>query len=59
MLRKIHESDLIGKTIKSVDASVVNVVKLTFTDNSVLEVWAEDVVSTSFGNIPGILIEAP
>lgn len=59
MLRNIHESDLIGKTIKSVDASVVNVVKLTFTDNSVLEVWAEDVVSTSFGNIPGILIEAP
>jgi hypothetical protein len=58
MLRNIQESDLVGKTIKSVDVSAVNLLKLTFTDDTTAELWAEDAVNTSFGSIPGIFIEA-
>jgi hypothetical protein len=57
MLRNIEESDLVGKTIKSIDNTSVNVLKLTFTDDSTAVLWVEDVITTSFGNIPGILIE--
>lgn len=57
MLRKIVPADLNGKTIKSCDATSANVLKLTFTDDSTLELWAEDVVNTQYGNIPGILVE--
>jgi hypothetical protein len=32
----------VGKTIESVDESSINVVKLTFTDDTVYEIWAED-----------------
>jgi hypothetical protein len=57
MLREIKETDLIGKTIKSIDTSSVNVLKLTFTDDTTAVLWVENVITTSFGNIPGILIE--
>lgn len=59
MLRKLQENDLVGKTIQSAVTTSVNVVKLTFTDGTRAELWAEDAVYTPFGNIPGILIEDP
>lgn len=58
-MREVKESDLVGKTIKSIDTSAVNVLKLEFTDGSKLELWAEDAVHTQFGNIPGIFAEEP
>ncbi len=57
MLRDIQESDLVGKTIKSIDNTSVNVLKLTFADDTVAELWVEEVISTNYGNIAGILIE--
>jgi hypothetical protein len=56
-MRNIEEKDLVGKTIKSIDASSVNVLKLTFTDGTKLELWAEQAVHTNFGDIPGIFAE--
>lgn len=32
----------IGKTIQSIDASAINVVRITFTDGDCYEIWAED-----------------
>lgn len=32
----------IGKTVETVDASSINVVKITFTDGTHYEIWAED-----------------
>lgn len=57
MLRKATTADLIGKTIKNIDATSANVLKLIFSDDSTLELWAEDAVSTQYGNIPGIFVE--
>jgi hypothetical protein len=57
MLREIKESDLIGKTIKSIDNTSVNVLKLTFTDDSTAVLWVEDIVLTPWGNVAGLLIE--
>jgi hypothetical protein len=56
-MREVKESDLVGKTIKSIDNGSVNVLKLEFTDGSKLELWAEQAVSTQFGDIPGIFAE--
>jgi len=56
-MRKLEDKDLVGKTIKAIDNSSVNVVRLTFTDDTSLELWAEDAVHTQFGNIPGIFVE--
>ena len=56
-MRNIEEKDLVGKTIKSIDASSVNVLKLTFTDDTKLELWAEQAVHTTCGDIPGIFAE--
>ena len=56
-MREIKESDLVGKTIDRIDHTSVNVLKLTFTDGTKLELWAEDAVHTQFGNIPGIFAE--
>jgi hypothetical protein len=55
-MREIQPSDLIGKTIKSIDHTCVNVLSLTFSDDSVLELWAEDAINTQFGSIPGIFV---
>jgi hypothetical protein len=55
-MRKVEKSDLEGKTIKSVDNQAVNVLTLTFTDNSKLELTAEDAVHTIAGSIPGIFV---
>ena len=56
-LRKVKPKDLVGKTIQEVDNDCTNVLKLKFTDGSKAELWAEDAVQTSYGNIPGIFIE--
>ena len=56
-MREVKDTDLVGKTIESIDNTSVNVLKLTFTDGSKLELWAEQAVSTQFGDIPGIFAE--
>ena len=55
--RKIEDQDLVGKTIKSIDTTAVNVLKLVFTDDTSLELWAEDAVNTPYGSIPGIFVD--
>jgi hypothetical protein len=57
MLRFIREADLKGKTIKQVDTGAINVMRLTFTDDTTLEVWAEEALTTEMGSIPGIFVE--
>jgi len=59
--RKIRQEDLQGKTIAigGVDSSCCNVVKLTFTDGSKFELWAEDSLYTPAGYIPGIFVDDP
>jgi hypothetical protein len=56
-MRKIETSDLVGKTIRSIEHNSVNVLKLTFTDGTTLELWAEDAVYTPYGNIAGFYVE--
>lgn len=56
-MRKIQDSDLVGKTIKSIENDSVNVLRLTFTDGTSVELWAEDAVYTPMGNIPGIFVD--
>ncbi len=56
-MRKLIESDLVGKTIKSFDASCGNMLKLTFTDETTLELCADGEVYTEYGIIPGIFVE--
>lgn len=56
-MRKIQDSDVIGKTIKSIENDSVNVLRLTFTDGTSVELWAEDAVYTPMGNIPGIFVD--
>jgi hypothetical protein len=56
-MRKIIESDIVGKTVKSIKNTCVNVLELTFSDNSKLELVAEDAVYTAVGNIPGIFVD--
>ncbi len=57
MMRKIQDSDVVGKTVKSVENSSVNVLRLTFTDGTSVELWAEDAVYTPMGSIPGIFVD--
>lgn len=58
-MREVRDTDLIGKTIMSIDAGAVNVLKLTFTDGTTLDLWAEQAIHTSDGDIPGIFTDAP
>jgi hypothetical protein len=57
--RKAELKDFEGKTISGVDSSSVNVLKLSFTDGTALELWAEDVLYTEAGYIPGIFVDDP
>ncbi len=57
MLRPIQQEDLTGKSIKEIDCNSINYLKLTFSDNTILELYAENAVYTPCGNIPGILVE--
>ena len=56
-MRKLEDKDMVGKTIQSMENTAVNVVKLTFTDGTKLELWAEQAVYTAGGSIPGIFAE--
>jgi hypothetical protein len=56
-MREIRDTDLVGKTIKNIDAGAVNVLNITFTDDTTIELWAEQAVYTSYGSIPGIFVE--
>jgi hypothetical protein len=56
MLREVKEEDFVGKTITSVNIGCVNVIHFTFSDGTNLSLWAEDVITTSAGNIPGFLV---
>jgi hypothetical protein len=55
-MRDIKDSDLVGKTIKSIDTSACNVLKLTFSDNSSLEIWT-DTHWVGSGNLPYFYVE--
>ena len=57
MLRSLLPTDIIGKTVVGVENNAVNVVKLYFSDQTTLELWAEDAVRTPYGGIPGIFVE--
>lgn len=57
-MRKIQDADVVGKTIQAISNESVNVLRLTFTDGTTLELWAEDAVYTPMGNIPGIFVDA-
>jgi hypothetical protein len=41
MMKLPDEKLFVGKTIKSVNCSASNVMLLTFTDGTMLEIWAE------------------
>ena len=56
-MRSIVATDLVGKTIKSIDNQAVNVLRLNFDDGTSLELWAETAVYTPVGDIPGIFAE--
>mgnify|MGYP001575326429 CR=1 FL=1 len=56
-MRKIQDADVVGKTVKAVENSSVNVLRLIFTDGTSVELWAEAAVHTSFGSIPGIFVD--
>ena len=58
-MRKIIATDLVGKTIESIDNTSVNVLSLTFSDGTTLDLWAQDAVWTRSGYIPGIFVESP
>lgn len=55
--RKVLESDLVGKTISSINSDSVNVLYLNFTDGSKLELWADTAIPFAVGDIPGIFVE--
>lgn len=58
MLRKLKEDDLLGKPgVNRVECDAINSLRIFFTDNSFIELWAEDAVHTPAGYIPGIFIE--
>lgn len=56
-MRQIQDTDLVGKKIKSIENNYVNLLKITFDDDSHVELWAEPAVYTAAGNIWGIFIE--
>lgn len=56
-MRKVEDADLVGKTIKSIDSSAVNTLKIVFSDDTAVLLTAEDALFTQFGTIPGIFIE--
>ena len=58
-MRNVIESDLVGKTIKSVNVDAANVIQITFSDDTSLDLLAEIVVMTNDGVIPGILVAEP
>jgi hypothetical protein len=39
--RKLKKSDIVGKTVSSINARAVNMIKIYFTDGTNVELWAE------------------
>jgi hypothetical protein len=39
--RSVIESDMVGKTVKYINHSAVNVLYIQFTDDSFIELWAD------------------
>jgi hypothetical protein len=39
--RNVINSDMVGKTIRKIDNKCVNVLKIWFSDDTYLELWAE------------------
>ena len=56
-MRDIKNEDMVGKTIKSIENTAINVLKLTFTDDTTLELWTEIAISTNAGSIAGIYVD--
>jgi len=56
-MRQIKDSDLVGKKIKSINNERFNVSKITFDDDTMVQLWADTAVYTLSGEIPGIFIE--
>ena len=59
MYREIKSSDLVGKTIRGITNQGVNCVEIRFTDDTSITLWAEQAISTSVGDIPGIFVDDP
>lgn len=57
MLRKLENKDIVGKTVSAIDNKSVNVLKLSFTDGTSIELWTETAVNTSAGVIYGIYVD--
>jgi hypothetical protein len=55
-MRPVRDSEMVGKTIKSISNKSCNVLTIYFTDETFIELWAEDAVHTPHGNIPGIFV---
>lgn len=55
-MRRIKDSDIVGKTIQSVENTCVNTMTLVFTDGSKLELEAEQTVRVGDSYIPGIFV---
>jgi len=56
-MRQIEENDLVNKTIKSIDNSRVNVLRLNFSDGSFADLIADGAVVVYDHVIPGIFID--
>jgi hypothetical protein len=56
-MRQIKETDLIGKTIKHISQPSVNVVTLTFEDDSAVDLVADWAIETPMGLVAGIFLE--
>lgn len=57
-MRKIQDSDVVGKTIESIKNDSVNVLTLKFTDGTCVELWTDPAVYTGNGGyVYGIFVE--
>jgi hypothetical protein len=55
--RSVLPEDLVGKTVKSINAEAVNSLEITFEDGTKVTLWAEQSIYTLFGSIPGIFVD--
>ena len=55
-MRKAAPEDFIGKTIKHANCECDNVVHLIFTDDTTLDVWAEDIFVGGLDSLPLIQV---
>lgn len=55
-MRRIKDSDIVGKTVKSIENTCVNTMTFFFEDGSKLELEAEQTVRIGDSYIPGIFV---